>query len=66
MKTISSIHAEPLFKEDVVFGLIPLVNSDWDGPIEVNIYYDDGSSDNKIMFYEEYSKLKMEKKDDDD
>jgi hypothetical protein len=58
-KKIAEIHATPVFEEEWVFGKMPIVMSDWEGPIEVTIVYDDGSSGKSFMGYEQYMALKI-------
>lgn len=57
MKRIVALHATPLDEETVVFGKIPIVNSDWDGPIAVFIRYDNDTTITRFVTPEEYKAL---------
>ncbi len=58
MKHIVELHATPLEEEGVVFGKVPLVNSNWEGPIAVYIKYSDGSEHTRFVSPDEYDGLK--------
>ncbi len=57
MKHIVELHASPVESEAIVFGKVPLVNSNWDGPIDVYIKYNDGTDLNIVVKPGEYAGL---------
>lgn len=57
MKRIVELHATPVEQEAIVFGRVPLVNSNWEGLIDVYIKYSDGSDIDIRLKAEEYAGL---------
>lgn len=57
MKRIIELHATPVESEAIIFGKVPLVNSNWEGPIDVYIKYSDGSDLDICLRPEEYRGL---------